>query len=186
MTTIAGRTLSIDVVEQAAAGDQAAFARIVAANHDDMVRVSYLVCGDVDIAHEAVAAAWAIVWRKLRTLKDSERLRAWLTTIAANEARRLAGRQREHRYHVVELEMAEFDLDAGPGAHDRSQAGADVLDLREALGKLDPADRALLALRYVGGFNSTELGLATGMSPSGTRARLARLLDRLRSELRDD
>ena len=35
-------------------------------------------------------------------------------------------------------------------------------------------------------FNATELGLVTGMSASGTRARLARLLDRLRTELRDD
>lgn len=186
MTIIVGRTLGLDVVEQAAAGDQAAFARVVAAHHDDMVRVSYLVCGDVEIAHEAVAAAWAIAWRKLRTLREPERLRPWLTAIAANEARRLAGRQREHHHHVVELEMAEFDLDTGPGAQARSQAGADVLDLRDALRKLDPADRALLALRYVGGFNSTELGLATGMSASGTRARLARLLDRLRSELGDD
>ena len=98
----------------------------------------------------------------------------------------MAGRQRKDRYHVVELEMAEADVDAGPGAHARSQAGADVLDLRDALRKLGPDDRALLALRYVGGFNSTELGLATGMSASGTRARLARLLDGLRSELRDD
>ena len=186
MTSIVGRTLGIDVVEHAAAGDQAAFARIVAAHHDDMVRISYLVCGDVEVAHEAVAAAWAIAWRKLRTLRQPERLRPWLTAIAANEARRFAGRQREHRYHVVELQMAESELDAGRGALSRSQAGADVLDLRDALRKLDPSDRALLALRYVGGFNSTELGLATGMSASGTRARLARLLARLRSELRDD
>src|SRR4051795_11848149 len=186
MTTIVGRALGIDVVEQAAAGDQAAFARIVAAHHDDMVRISYLVCGDVEVAHEAVAAAWAIAWRKLRTLREPERLRPWLTAIAANEARRVAGRKREHRHHVVELEMAASELDAGPGALARSQAGADVLDLRDALRKLEPSDRALLALRYVGGFNSTELGLATGMSASGTRARLARLLARLRSELRDD
>lgn len=60
------------------------------------------------------------------------------------------------------------------------------LDLANALTKLDPDDRALLALRYVAGFDSTELARATGRSPSGTRARLARLLDRLRTELSDD
>jgi hypothetical protein len=38
----------------------------------------------------------------------------------------------------------------------------------------------------VAGFDSTELARATGRSPSGTRARLARLLARLRMELRDD
>ena len=60
------------------------------------------------------------------------------------------------------------------------------LDLANALAMLDPDDRALLALRYVAGFDSTELARATGRSPSGTRARLARLLDRLRTELSDD
>ena len=60
------------------------------------------------------------------------------------------------------------------------------IDLANALARLDPDDRALLALRYIAGFDATELGRATGRSPSGTRARLARLLDRLRTELSDD
>jgi RNA polymerase sigma factor (sigma-70 family) len=60
------------------------------------------------------------------------------------------------------------------------------IDLRNALAQLSPADRSLIALRYVAGFDSNELARATGMSPSGTRARLARLLGRLRSELGDE
>jgi DNA-directed RNA polymerase specialized sigma24 family protein len=71
------------------------------------------------------------------------------------------------------------------------QAGGDPgirvgdVDLSNALARLHPDDRALLALRYVAGFDSTELARVTGRSPSGTRARLARLLDRLRRELDD-
>jgi RNA polymerase sigma factor (sigma-70 family) len=60
------------------------------------------------------------------------------------------------------------------------------IDLANALARLNPDDRALLALRYVAGFDSNELARATGLSPSGTRARLARLLDRMRTELSDD
>ena len=60
------------------------------------------------------------------------------------------------------------------------------LDLANALARLDPNDRVLLALRYLAGFDSFELARATGRSPSGTRARLARLLARLRLELSDD
>ena len=57
------------------------------------------------------------------------------------------------------------------------------LDLRNALNRLSPDDRALLALRYVAGLDSTELSRAIGLSPSGTRARLGRLLSTLREEL---
>ena len=45
-------------VARAASGDEVAFARIVAAHHDDMARVAFVVCGDVEMAQEAVQAAW--------------------------------------------------------------------------------------------------------------------------------
>jgi RNA polymerase sigma-70 factor (ECF subfamily) len=166
-------------VALAAAGDETAFARIIQAHHDDMTRVCFVICGDFDIADEAVQAAWPVVWRKLGSLRDAGRLRPWLVSIAANEARQLIRRRR--RRTVVELSMAAA---ATSGVDPSGRVGD--LDLTTALARLDPDDRALLALRYVAGFDSTELARATGRSPSGTRARLARLLDRLRTELSDD
>ena len=74
------------VVAQAAAGDEGGFARIIQAHHDDMTRVCFVICGDLDIADEAVQAAWPIAWRKLGSLREPERLRPWLASIAANEA----------------------------------------------------------------------------------------------------
>jgi RNA polymerase sigma-70 factor (ECF subfamily) len=167
-------------VAQATAGDEAAFARIVRAHHSDMTRVCFVICGDLDLADEAVGAAWPIAWRKLSSLRDPDRLRPWLVSVAANEARQMLRRQR--RRTVVELSIAGS---AHPAAADPS-SHTDDLDLANALAKLDPDDRTLLALRYVAGFDSTEIARATGRSASGTRARLARLLDRLRTELRDD
>jgi RNA polymerase sigma-70 factor (ECF subfamily) len=166
-------------VALAAAGDEVAFARIVQAHHDDMTRVCFVICGDLDIADEAVQAAWPIVWRKLGSLRDPSRLRPWLVSIAANEARLLIRRRR--RRTVVELAVS----DATAADVDPAGRVADI-DLTNALARLDPDDRVLLALRYVAGFDSTELAQATWRSPSGTRARLARLLARLRTELRDD
>ncbi len=190
MATMMGRMEdNLDgAVALAVAGDEAAFARIIGAHHDDMTRVCYVICGDLDLADEAVQAAWPIIWHKLGNLRDPDRLRPWLVSIAANEARQLIRRRR--RRTVVELSMG----DAATSAVDPAGRVGDVdpagrvgdLDLTNALAKLDPHDRALLALRYVAGFDSTELGRALGRSPSGTRARLARLLDRLRTELRDD
>lgn len=167
------------VVAQAAAGDAIAFARIVAEHHDDMARVCFVICGDQDMAQDAVQAAWPIAWRKLPSLREPEQLRPWLVTIAANEARQIMRRMRRHS--VVEIDVA----DVGSDEHDPSRR-ATQSDLAVALRRLSPEDRSLLALRHVSGFDATEIGRAMGMSASGVRSRLARAAARLRSELGDD
>ena len=65
----------------------AAFARIIHAHHDDMTRICFVICADIDLADEAVQGAWLIAWRKLHSLRDPARLRPWLVSVAANEAR---------------------------------------------------------------------------------------------------
>ncbi|MDH4142785.1 MAG: sigma-70 family RNA polymerase sigma factor, partial [Chloroflexota bacterium] len=163
----------------AAAGDIAAFARIVAEHHDHMARVCFVICGDQDMAQDAVQAAWPIAWRKLSSLREPDRLRPWLITIAANEARQALRRQR--RRGVVEIDVA----DVGGRQHDPSLLAARI-DLVAALRRLSAEDRSILALRHISGFDATEIGRAMGMSASGVRSRLARAAARLRSELDDD
>ena len=172
---------SAGLMRLAAEGDELAFAGIVDAHHTDMSSVCFVVTGgDVELTEEAVQSAWPIAWRKLHTIRDPERLRPWLISIAVNEARQLSRRRRRGR--VLEVSVAR-----DPSATNPWDPGSNVgdIDLRNALAGMSPEDRALIALRYVAGFDSTELAHALHMSPSGTRARLARILGRLRSELGD-
>jgi RNA polymerase sigma factor (sigma-70 family) len=167
-----------EVVRQAAAGDAVAFTRIVAYHHDDMVRVCYVICGDSDIAQDAAQTAWSIAWRRLDSLREPERLRPWLVSIAANEARKALRHQR--RATIVEISVADIGADElDPARH------ALASDIAGALDRLSPDERALLALRYVAGFDATEIGRSLGVSPSGIRSRLSRAAARLRSELHD-
>src|SRR6266540_6085005 len=85
------------VIERAAAGDEMAFARIVAAHHEAMARIAYLISGDLDVAADAEQAAWAIAWRRLGSLRDPARLKAWLMSVTANEARQIMRSQRRRR-----------------------------------------------------------------------------------------
>lgn len=169
------------LIASVAAGDEMAFASIVRLHHEDMRRVCVVVAGDDRIADDAVAAAWSIAWRKLGGLRDPARLRPWLVSVAVNEARQLLRARR--RRSLIEVPVIQVDEPRGgldPGSTVNS------IDLRNALARLDPDDRALLAMRYMAGFDATELALATGRSPSGTRARLARLLRRLERDLGDE
>jgi RNA polymerase sigma-70 factor, ECF subfamily len=163
-------------VQLAAGGDQVAFARLVERHHASMAKVAYAVCGDAEVARDATQNAWAIAWRRLHTLRDHAQVRAWLVAIAANEARQHV--RRRGRVTVVDISES---LDAAPGADPADRIA--TVDLARALAGLKPDDRALLALRFLAGLDSTEIAAQLGVSASGIRSRLSRLIDRLRTEL---
>lgn len=176
-TTVAMTT----ALQQAAAGDEAAFARIVAVYQSDLVRVAYGICGDPDMAQDAVQAAWLIAWRKLRTVREPDHLRSWLVAVAANEARHLVRRRRPGR--VVEIALDPIDT-ADPETDDPSDEIRRV-DLVNALRRLSPDERSLIAMRYGAELDSSEIAPVLGISASGVRQRLVRTMAHLRKELGD-
>jgi RNA polymerase sigma factor (sigma-70 family) len=165
------------VLASAAAGDEIAFARIVEAHDDEMYRVCVAVGRDETIAADAVQAAWAIAWRKLKTIREPDRLRPWLVAIAVNETKTLL--KRRQKRSRVEIHT---DASSRPGGIDPATRTG-MIDLIAALERVEPDDRALLAMRYMAGFNASELATALGSSPSAVRQRLKRLMDRLREDL---
>ena len=178
MTSEADRDLA-GVIATAATGDDVAFARIVAAYHDDMRRVCAFITRDTGLAEDAVQTAWSIAWRRLGSVREPARLRSWLMRVAANEAKKSL-RKRGRRVVIESLSVG-FGAPVGVDP----ETGIDAVDLRKALARLDADDRALLAMRYVVGFNATELAEAIGITPSGVRNRLERLIARLRQDLTD-
>ncbi len=179
----ATREIPAGTVERAATGDKVAFARLVAAFHADLVRVAYVVCGDEELALDAAQSAWAIAWRKLGSVRDPARVRPWLATVAANEARQaLRGRRQES---ITEIALDENEGANSPAGDDPSDEIGRV-DLANALRHLKPEDRSLLAMRFIVGMGAGEIAAARGMTASGVRGHLSRVIDRLRKELEDD
>ena len=170
----------VALVPRAAAGDCSAFTRLVEAFHPDMARLAYFICGgNRDLTDDAVQSAWTIAWSRLGSVRDPERIRSWLLAVTANESRRILRQQR--RAATLGLEFVEERV----GASDPYASSA-VLDMAEVLALLKPEERTLIGLRYAAGLNSAEIGAVGGMSASGVRSRLDRLLDRLRVELGHD
>ena len=168
-----------DTLASAAAGDEIAFQHIITAHHEDLRRVCQAISGDHAIADDATQAAWLVAWKKLAKVHGPDQLRPWLMSVAVNETKKLMSKRRRR----AEIEVA-ADASGESGGIDPA-TGVAAVDLRSALSRLDPDDAALLAMRYVAGFDSNELAAATGISPSGTRSRIERALKRLRKDLSD-
>lgn len=175
--TLVGQAAAIEAtVRSAATGDEIAFARIVAEHHASMARVAFVITGDTETTLDAVQSAWAIAWRRMKSLRDPSQVRAWLVAIAANEARQAMRRRRRER--VVDISDVVARAEG-----DQLDASADVVDLDRAMRGLKPEDRSLLAMRYAAGLDSSEIAREVGLSASGVRSRLARILERLREDL---
>jgi RNA polymerase sigma-70 factor (ECF subfamily) len=141
-----------------------------------MARVAFVICGDADMTIDAVQSAWTNAWRRIGSLRDPSQVRAWLVAVAANEARQAVRRRRRASIVDVSSDLVEI------AGRDPAES-VTVVDLQRALRGLKPDDRALLAMRFVAELDSAEIAQHLGMSASGVRSRLARLLERLRSDL---
>jgi RNA polymerase sigma-70 factor, ECF subfamily len=157
--------------------DRSVFTQVVAALDRDLVRLAYVISGDRDAAEDAAQIAWEQLWRRPPRLRDASKLRSWLLTVCANEARR--ARRRNHRGKELESEAA---------LPSKNFAGLspELADLRTVLSRLSDADRELLGLRFAVELPSARIAKHLGLSPEGARTRLHRLLERLRQELRHE
>jgi RNA polymerase sigma factor (sigma-70 family) len=151
------------------------FEQLVERYHPALLRLAYGMAGDLTVAEDAVQACWQAAWRSREQINRA-RMRGWLFTVTANQVRRSLRRRR-----LRELLHGGLRPTADHGEVDPRH-----MDLAMALRGLTPRDRQLLALRYGLGLTSDEIGEQLGLSASGTRVRLHRILTRLRKELGDD
>jgi RNA polymerase sigma-70 factor (ECF subfamily) len=85
------------------------------------------------------------------------------------------------RHHAVPL-----SIDVEGSATDDPEGTINLVDLERVLRGLRPDERALLSLRYAGGLDSGEIAAQLGLTASGVRTRLFRLVQRLRTDLADE
>lgn len=141
-----------------------------------LVRVAYVICGETEAARDAAQETWVIALTKMPQLSHPAEVRKWLMTVVSNEARKW--RRRSRRY-------GEILTTIGQGLSDGPAARVPDMDLAQALARLKGDERMLLALDYVAGMTSGDIGEVIGISPEGVRSRKARILARLRKELDD-
>jgi RNA polymerase sigma-70 factor (ECF subfamily) len=163
------------LVREAKRGSADAIEELVRSNWYAAHRAAFLIVQDAaaaeDIAQEAILAA-------VRAIDDFDRrrpFRPWLHRIVVNRSLdwlRARGRRPE-----VGIELAEI----AAGASEREDGLSD--ELMEALRQLDPDERALVILRHLLGYRSSELAEMLSLPAATVRTRLARSLEKLRAIL---
>lgn len=184
MTDETPRTDEAADTEESAAADRdaAALAEIVGRYHDDMARVAFVVSGDVELAGEAAQGAWPEAWKDLQTPRNAERLRAWLMGLSAKEAKWLSDAGSRAREAAT---RGDAGIVPATSAATTSAYRSDELDLANTFATLDLHDRQIVALRYVAGLSSDDIGRELGMPGGAVQARVARILKQLLEAVRN-
>jgi len=165
------RTGDAELVYCSMSGDREAFAAIYDRYADRLHDFCVGMLRDLDAAADCVQETFLIAATRLHQLKDPDRLRPWLYSIARNQAlRRLRELRREAP--TEELPKSASD-DAGP---DAQSVRTDLADLvAEAAGGLSDRDRAVLDLTFRHGLDGPELAEALGVSRASANTMVSRL-----------
>src|SRR5271169_5889964 len=93
MASTGGTTQDRGLLEQAGAGDELAFGRLVDPHRGELHAHCYRMLGSVHDAEDALQDALLRAWRGLSKFQGRSSLRAWLYAIATNTALDLARRR---------------------------------------------------------------------------------------------
>lgn len=127
--------------------------------------------GNRSLAEDLLQDSFYEAFRCRDQLDNVEDPEAWLFGIARNRA--LAALRRRRRLRGALERFAQR-----PESSERDDL--ELLALRDLLERhLDAEDRALLILRYLHGFEATELAAMTGRTPEAVRQRLTRARGRI-------
>jgi RNA polymerase sigma-70 factor (ECF subfamily) len=170
-----------DLITRSAAGDQEAYGMLVAQHQQVAFRTACVVCGDAAEAQDVAQDAFLKAYAALPRFRPGAPFRPWLLRIVANEARnrrRSAGR-REH----LAVRAAAGAAQHAAGADVVVLAGAERAVLAAALGRLSPAHREVLLLRYLLDLSEQECAAVLRCRPGTVKSRHARALEQLRATL---
>src|SRR5437879_2515257 len=84
MNSTADQCRDAELVARSLAGDRTAFSDIVARYQTLICSLTYSATGDVSRSEDLAQETFVAGWKRLKTLRDPERLRSWLCGIARN------------------------------------------------------------------------------------------------------
>lgn len=171
-----------DLVRLAVAGDETAMETLLMRAQDVAYRFGMTVCGHQEDAEDVMQDALMRTYQRATSIREPQAFRAWLYRTVRNACLMKRRTRVDEPRHMVSLD-AGFE---GDGSHpidtaDPSRGPEEVVlnnrlrqRLKEALGSLPPAYRAVVFLREVEGLSTREVATVLRISEANVKQRLHR------------
>ncbi len=183
----------LDLVRQAQAGDEAAFARLVEPHIRKTFHVALRITRNREDAEDASQQTLLKAFANIKQFQGASQFSTWLTRIAMNEALMVMRKRRSEDAHLA------YDFDSGeqPTAIERIRAADTVQPevqyakrehyeaLREAIGGLRETLRVVVWMLGIEEHKSKDAAKILNLSQSAVKIRFSRARQELRECLAD-
>ncbi len=176
------------LVEQARAGDLAAFNQLVARYQDYLYAMTVRVVRDRDVAEDAVQEAFFSAFRNLDRFNGPS-FRAWLTRISVNAAHDILRKQKRRPsepYPEWEDDAWQPPAPASEGPEQVTIVGQQRSAIARAMAAITDDQRTAIVLYDVQGYDYAEIAAMTGVSVGTVKSRIHRGRLALRAQLGAD
>jgi RNA polymerase sigma-70 factor (ECF subfamily) len=186
---VGGREASL--VQRCAAGEESAYAELLAEHQRMVIQLAVHLLGDRDEALDLSQEVFLRVFRTIHRFHGNSSLRTWIYRIAVNQARnRHRFWRRRHRADQVSLDAhiaLHGDFPGVSGTRpDQVLAQKELAArLQHALGGLPFDQRTAIVLREIDGLSYEEIAYSLGVAIGTVKSRLTRARLALRAELRE-
>ena len=174
-------------IQQARAGDQNAFGRLVVAYQTPVYNLAYRMLGNKVEAEDAAQEAFLRAYTHLRSYDLDRPFRSWLFSIASHYCiDRL--RRRRINWLPLEEEIAEpYQMTSkGPNPEAATAQREHEEEVQNLLNTLSPTDRAAITLRYWYDCSYEEIAETLNLTVSAVKSRLHRARRALASSMEGD
>jgi len=180
------------LLEQARAGDEESFARLVDTHAARLINLGWRMTGSREQAEDLAQEAFLRLHRSLGSFRGDSSLSTWLyrtlSRLAIDHLRREKLKRKIFFFRGADSEQADpVDVapDPGAGPGETLLAMETGQRIRRALQQLSPQQRAVFTLRHDEGLSLQEIADTLQLSQGTVKAHLHRAVTSLREELHD-
>ena len=188
MKTVDNKDMSLKImtlVENARNGNRLSFQELVNLFQEDIYRLAYFRTFSQMDAEDLTQDVFEQAYRKLTTLNEPQRFRAWLYSIAVNRCNDFL---RKRKYTALLHRRSIEEQDFNTGIKNMNSSYGDRIDKKTfwkqfklMLGKLSTMEREVFTLRFMDHRNINEIASILGKNESTVKTHLYRALNKIRA-----
>ncbi len=141
-------------------------------NQMNMYRLALSIVKNETDAEDVVCEAVVKAFEHINSLKDPEKLKAWIMSIVCNTAKSMC-RKKRHEVIVAEVPDSDYQIDEYENV------------VWEYIFKLSEAQRSAFVLHFYSGYNIKEISEILKIREGTVKSRLGRARESLREMLRE-